>query len=145
MNRLSEELAVISTIDPVSQSAATVTGDSIDMADYHKVLFVLSVGALGASATVDFSVKGDAASGGSYSTNITDKAITQLTKAGTDDNKQVIVEVTSEEVGAQGYRYIRPSLTVATAACLVSVVALGKTRYAPAAEYDLASVDEIVA
>lgn len=144
--RLSEDLALISTLDPVSQSAATVTGDSIDMKIYRRVLFILMVGALGTNATVDMDIKGDTASGGSYTTTITGKSITQLTKAGSDDNKQVIVEVTAEEVAAQGYRYIRPSVTVGTAACLIALVALGgNNRYVPASDYDLASVDEIVA
>lgn len=142
--RLSEALAVVSTIDPVSQSAATVTGDIIDMSKYSRLLFVLSVGALGASATVDYLIQGSAASNMGSPATITGKSITQLTKAGSDDNKQVIVEVTAEEVAAQGFRYVRDSLTVATAACLISVVVLGLVDVTPASALDLATVDEIV-
>ena len=105
-----------------------------------------TLGVLGASATVDWALKGDTASGGSYATTITGKTITQLTKAGTDDNKQVVVEVTSEEVAAQGLRYIRDTTTVGVAASLISVTGLaGGLRFSPASEADLTSVDEIVA
>lgn len=145
MERLSEGLAIVSTIDPVSTSTA-VNGDVIDMKLYRRVVFIVATGVMATNATVDFLINGDVASGGSYATAITGKAITQLTKAGSDDAKQVIVEVTAEEVAAQGLRYIRPTLTAATAASLVAMIALaGDIRYLPASEYDLASVDEIVA
>lgn len=142
---LSESLAVVATIDPQSVGVGTANTDVIDLKLYRRVLFVLAVGALGASGTVDFAVRGDSASGGSFTTNITGKAITQLTKAGSDDNKQVVVEISAEEAAAQGFRYVRGLLTVGTAASQACVVVLaGGLRYSPAAEFDLASVDEIV-
>ena len=145
MERLSEGLAIVSTIDPVSTSTA-VNGDVIDMKLYDRVIFIVATGVMATNATVDFLINGDVASGGSYATAITGKAITQLTKAGSDDAKQVIVEVTADEVAAQGLRYIRPTLTAATAASLVAMIALaGGLSYSPASGYDLASVDEIVA
>lgn len=144
--RLSEGIAVLSSIDPDAYAAGSYNGDVIDMKLVRRVLYIVSVGTLGSSATVDFLVKGDTTSGGSYTTTVTGKAITQLTQAGSDDDKQVLVEVTAEEVAAQGFRYIRDTLTVATAACDAGVVGLGGAlRYAPASDYDLASVDEIVA
>lgn len=143
--RLSEQLAVVATIDPASLTANTYLTDAIDMKLHRRVLFIIAVGALTTNNTTDFSVVGDTASGGSYATAITGKAITQLTKAGSDDDKQVLVEVTAEEVAAQGLRYIKGSLVTATAAALGCVVALAdSTRYGPASDYDLASVDEIV-
>lgn len=145
IQRLTEELALVSTLDPVSQGAATVTSDVVDMRVFRRIIFILSVGAMTASSTVDMVIKGDSASGGSFTTTVTGKAITQLTQAGTDANKQVIIEVTAEELAAQGFRYCRASVTVAAAASLISLVALGaRARYESAAEYDLASVDEII-
>lgn len=143
MNKICEELSVVSTVDPQSSSTA-LNGDVIDMLGHERAIFVLSVGALGTSATVDFAVNGDTASNGSFATAITGKSATQLTKAGSDDNKQVVIEVTAEEARAQGYRYLRPTVTPAVAACLVSLVVLADNTYAPAGDYDLASVDEIV-
>lgn len=143
--RMSEALPIVSVMNPISQSATTATGSSIDMKLYRRVMFIVLTGVLGTSATVDLAIKGDTASGGSYTTTITGKSITQLVKA-TDDNKQAVIEVTAEEVAAQGFRYIRPSLTVGAAASLIAVVAVADNmRYRPAADYDLASVAQIVA
>lgn len=143
--KLSEKLAVVSKLNPISQSAATVTSDYVDMAKIKKVIFILQTGVMGASATVDMAIKGDTASGGSYTTTITGKSITQLVKA-SNDNNIAIVEVSAAEVAAQGYRYIRASVTVGTAACLISLVALaGNLAYSSASENDLAAVVEIVA
>lgn len=142
--RLSEQLAVIATIDPDAYGTGNETSDVIDMQLHRRIMFIVQAGTLATNATLDFGVYGDTASGGSYSTLITGKSITQLTEAGTDSDKQVIVEVTSEEVIAQGLRYIRGSLTLGTAGGDVAVLALaGNSRYSPAT--DLTSVDEIVA
>jgi len=142
MEMLSEQLALVATIDPVSQGAGTVYTDAIDMSCWERVLFVLSVGVMGSSSTVDFGVCEGATT--SPTTVISGKSITQLTDASTDDNKQVIVEVRADELDPAN-RYVRGKLTVGTAASLVSVVALGTGYHKPASDYDLASVDEIVA
>lgn len=146
MQRLSEGLAVVATVDPAAIAASTVNTDAIDMKNFRRVVFIVAVGTMGAGGTADFAVYGDTASGGSYATAITGKSITQLTKAGSDDNKQAIVEVTAEEVSAQGLRYIRGALVIGTATSPATVIALaGGLRHSPASEHDLASVDEIVA
>jgi len=143
--KFTEQLAVVAKLDPKSQSAATVTSDYVDMAKIKKVIFILQTGVMGTSATVDMAIKGDTASGGSYTTTITDKSITQLVKA-SNDNNIAVVEVSAAEVAAQGYRYIRASVTVGTATSLVSLVALGgNLAYSSASENDLAAVVEIVA
>jgi hypothetical protein len=144
-NALSETLAIVGKIDPASLSAGAVNTTVIDMKYIRRLMFIVAVGALGTSGTVDFLLKGDTSAGGSFATTITGKSITQLTKAGSDDNKQVIVEVSAEEVMQQGFRYVRGVLTVGTAASQACVIALGgDLRYTAAADYDLASVDEIV-
>jgi hypothetical protein len=142
--KMIETLPIVSVLNPVSQGAATVTSTSIDMKSYQRVMFILSTGVLGASATVDMVIKGDTASGGSYTTTITGKAITQLVKA-TDDNKQAVIEVNADEVAAQGFRYIRAAVTVGTAASIISLVALADgIDYTPASEVDLSSVAQLV-
>lgn len=146
MQKSYDNIAVLGTIDPVSQGAGATSTDVVDMQLFEKVLFVLIVGALGASATVDFDIKADSTSGGSFSTSVTGKAITQLTKAGTDDNKQVLVEVDANALRAQdsGFRYIKGTATVGTAASLIACTVLGfGCSYPPASQYNLASVDEI--
>lgn len=145
-DRLSERLAVVATIDPDAYTADTYTTDIIDMKLHKRVMFVVAVGTMATNATLDFKVQEGAAANLSDAADLSGKAITQLTEAGSDSDKQVIVEVTSEEVAAAGGRYIRGSMTVATAACDAGVIAIaGDTHYQPASEHDLASVDEIVA
>lgn len=142
---LAERLAVIATIDPDAYATGDQTSDVIDMRYWREVMFIVQAGTLGSSATIDFVVKGDTASNGSFTTTITGKSITQMTEAGTDSDKQAVVNVTAEEVAAQGYRYIRGTLSVGTATSDAGVIALAAyPRYSDARDYDLASVDEVV-
>lgn len=141
----SERIAVLGTIDPDAYTAAAYNTDVIDMQNWGRVLFIIQAGDLGSSATLDFLVKGDSASGGSFTTTVTGKTITQLTQAGSDSDKQVIVEVTAVEAKAQGFRYLRGTMTVGTATSDAGVIVLGvDPRFSPASNYDLASVDEII-
>lgn len=140
-----QRIAVVGTIDPQSAAAGTYDTDGVDMSKFRRALFVLLAGALGASATVDAKLQGSADN--STFVDITGKVITQLTKAGTDDNKQALLEISDAELtdASSTYRYVRMRVTTATAASLIAVVALGvDPRYAPASDNDLASVDEIV-
>lgn len=144
---LSELVSVVGTVDPDAITAGTHNTDVIDMSVHRRVMFVVAVGDLGSSATADFKVLECATSGGTY-TLLTGKSITQLTQAGTDSDKQAIVNVSSEELTA-GYRYIKGSLRVGTATSDAGVIALADTIFSDAvtttAYGDLASVDEIVA
>lgn len=146
--RLSEELAVVATIDPDAYTTGTQTSDIIDMRYHKRVMFIITVGTLGSSATVDFTVFGDSAAAMGSEVALTGKVITQLTEAGTDSDKQAIVEVTAEELASQivGGRYIRGKMAVLVATSDAGAIALAdRSRYAPASDFDLASVDEIVA
>ncbi len=141
-----ERLAVLATIDPQSGAAGDFDSDAVDLRLFRRVLFVVLAGALGASATVDAKLQASA-NGSSGWADITGKAITQLTKAGTDDNKQALIEISDAELLNAGatFRYVRLRITNATAASLIAAVALGADpRYHPASDNDLASVDEIV-
>lgn len=144
--RLSEALALVATIDPDAYTTGDQNSDAIDMENHRRVMFIVQAGTLGSSGTLDFAVYGDTSSGGSFTTAITGKSITQLTEAGTDDDKQAIVEVTAEEVNDQSMRYIRGVLTVGVATSDAGMVALADaSRFTPASAFDLATVDEIVA
>jgi len=141
--RLSEQLAVVATIDPDAYSAGAQNSDSIDMKNFRRVIFIVLAGDLGTDATLDFKVQ-ESADGSSWS-DLSGKAITQLTQAGGDSNKQAIVEVAAEELSS-GKRYVRGVMTIGTAASDAGMVALADTaRYLPASDFDLSSVDEIVA
>lgn len=142
---IAEDVVVLATIDPDAYGTGDQTTDTIDMRYWREVLFIVMAGTLGSSATLDFVVAGSASSDMSSSATITGKSITQLTEAGTDSDKQALVRVTAEEVFAQGYRYIRGTMTVGTATSDAGAVVVGwHARYNPGNQFDLASVDEVV-
>lgn len=146
MIRIDQAMAVVECTDPDAYATGATTGDIIDMANFEQVAFVVMAGTLGSSATVDFQVyQGNTNALGSPKV-ITSAAITQLTEAGTDSDKQAIVVVRQSDLDvANGFRWIRGTLTVGTATSDAGVVALGMyPTYGPASDYDLTSVDEIV-
>jgi hypothetical protein len=147
MIRADQAAAVVECTDPDAYTTGDITGDIIDMANFDQVMFVVMAGTLGSSATVDFQVyQGNTNALGSPKV-ISGAAITQLTDAGTDSDKQAIVVVKQADLDvASGFRWIRGTLTVGTATSDAGVVALGfYPTYGPASGYDLTSVDEIVA
>jgi len=145
-SQLSEKLAVVACIDPDAYAAGAQNSDIIDMRYHDRVMFIVMVGALGSSATLDFKIQEGAASDLSDAADLSGKSITQLTEAGTDSDKQAVVEVTAAEVKAAGGRYIRGVLTVGVATSDCGAIALADcTRRRPASALDLTTVDEIVA
>ena len=143
--RLSEQLAVVATIDPEAYTTATtVTTDVFDMSVHHEAMFVIMTGTVAANTTLDFDVQESTATGAGTVTATAVASITQLT-AGNDDD-QVIVTVRGEDM-SDGYRYLRGVLTIGGVGGTadVGVVALAdRARYKAASVNDLASVDEIV-
>lgn len=137
---------VVGVINPVSQGAGTVTTGWIDMQKFGALLAVLAVGALGASATVDAKFQQATDGGGTGAKDVAGSAITQFTKAGTDDNKQALINLRQEDLDKNGgFRFARLSVTAGTAASLLSAIVLAfNARYGAATDNDLASVDEIV-
>lgn len=144
MLKFHDKITVVGTIDPASQSVGAVNTDVLDLQKYHKVMFIIQTGVLGASATVDFGIYGDTASGGSFTTLVTGKSITQLVKA-TNDNDQVMIEVNGNDLKLQNFRYVRGKLTVGTAASIVGVVAIAtEFNYGTADDHKSADVQEII-
>ncbi|MFZ5719208.1 MAG: hypothetical protein ACOY5Y_07040 [Pseudomonadota bacterium] len=142
----SQRAAVVGVVNP--QSATTVqTSGWIDASTFHKFMAIISVGAIAASGTVDAKLEQATASDGTGAKDVTGKAITQLTDAGTDDNKQVIINLKQTDLDfANDFQFFRLSITPATAAALISGVVLGMDpRYGAASDNDAATVDEIVA
>ena len=64
-------LPLVGTIDPQSGGAGDYATDVVDMAKFQKVVFYVLVGAMTTNGTLDFVVKGDSASGGSYTSPAT--------------------------------------------------------------------------
>ena len=143
MEYMSQQNAVVATIDPDAYDAAAYTTDGVDMDVFPQVQFIVMVGEMQTGSTVDFAIW-RSTDNSTFVVMSPTKGITQLTQAGTDADKQVVVHVDAAELG-DGYRYCRGLLTIGTAASDAAVVAIADhSRYKPATDYDLASVDEIV-
>ena len=142
----SDLAAVVGVIDPDANSAATYTTDWIDMSTFQMVMGIVMAGTPGASATLDAKFEQATDSGGSGVKDISGTDITQLTKAGSDDDKQVVINLHADDLDlANDFTHARLSMTVGTATSDAGAVVLGMSpRYAPASDNDAATVDEIV-
>ncbi|RTL40557.1 MAG: hypothetical protein EKK53_15325 [Burkholderiales bacterium] len=130
--RVSEGLALIGTIDPVSQAAGTVTTSWLDQSQYLVLMALVAIGAFGASATVDAKLQQATDSAGTGAKDVTGKAVTQLV-AGGGNNRQVLINMKEADLDTEGgFRYVRLSITVGTAATLVfGAVFGGIPRFMP--------------
>jgi hypothetical protein len=155
--RASEAAAVVGVVDPDAYAAGTYDTGWIDASKFHRYLAIVTAGDIGAGSMLDAKLQQASSSGGAGAEDITGKAITQLTQAGADSNKQALIDLRPDEmVGASlsfkdgTATHFRLRLTVtATASPPVPVDAAGVVvgyapRYAPAHQHDAASVDEIV-
>lgn len=147
MNALpSEVAAVVGVIDPDVTAASTVVSAWVDMSKFNQIMAIVLAGTLGVSATLDAKLEQAQDSSGTGAKDVTGKAITQLTQAGTDDDKQAVINLRAEELDIDnGFSFARLSITVAVATSDAGGLVLGfGASYAPASDNDLASVDEIV-
>jgi hypothetical protein len=142
----SEQAAIVAVIDPDVTVASTVLSAYIPVKNFHSFMAVIMAGTLGTSATLDAKVRQATDASGTGVKDITGKEITQLTQAGTDSDKQAIINVLPEELDVDGgFDHICISLTVAVATSDVGAVLLGfNPRRAPASDNDVSTVDEIV-
>lgn len=140
-SKLSEDLALVAAIDALAAGTGTSTSDVVDAGKHGQVMFILNVGTIAATGTVDLDIQ-EGTSTTSFNTSTALASITQL--GATDDNKQVIVNVDGRAL-TDGYRYLRAVLTRGTANSNAALVALGgRGRHNPNVDKDLASVAEIV-
>lgn len=139
----SEAVAVVATVDPDVYTAAAYDTDYVDMSKFDAIQAIVMAGTLGTNATLNFKLQSaTAATGGA---DITGKAITALTEAGADSDKQAVINLRAEEL-PEGHRYVKAVMTVGTATSDAGAIVLGfYPKNAPASDSDLASVDEIVA
>jgi hypothetical protein len=141
----SEELSILATIDPASQAAGTATSGWVNVANFHALLAFVETGVLGASATLDAKLQQAQDNVGTGAKDVTGKAITQIVKA-TGDNKQALINIKPEDIdNANGFCYVRLSLTVGVAASIVAGKVIGvNPRYATADAFNQAAVVQIV-
>lgn len=143
----SARVAIVGNIDPDAYSASTVTTGWIAAKNFHSFMALVLAGDLGASATIDAKIEQASDSSGTGAKDVSGLAITQLTKAGSDDNKQAVINIdpVADLDRANGFDYFRLSITVGTAACDAGGIVLGlNPRYGAATAADAATVDEVV-
>lgn len=142
--RPTELVAVADGIHPVNATGALGT-DYVDMSDFHALMVVVNVGTMSATGTLDGKFQQADTSAGGNVKDVTGKAITQLTAAGTDSDKFAVCNVREDDLDIDGgFRYVRWLQTTATANSYHSAVLLGFTKGAPASTYDHSEVDEVV-
>ncbi len=141
----SELVAILATLDPTSQAVGTLSTGWIPAGNHHNLLAVIQTGVLGTGATVDAKLQQANDANGTGAKDITDKAITQIVKA-SGDNKQVLIDIKPEELDiANGFGFVRLSLTVGVAASFTAAQVLGiSPRVLPAVGANQASVFQIV-
>jgi hypothetical protein len=140
-----ERTAVLATLDPVSQSAATVVTAWVPVANFHRVAAVLQTGVMTTSSTIDAKLRQATDSSGTSAKDIANKAITQLVGP-TNNSNQVVIEANVDDLDANnGFCYVALSVTVGTAASLIAAQLLGvNPRFAPASAFNQTNVKQMV-
>lgn len=140
----SNDAVLAGVIDPDLNAAGTYTTGWISMATFEAIQAIVLAGALGTSATLDAKLEQATDSSGTGAKDISGKALTQLTDAGSDSDKQAIINCRSDELDVNnGFTHVRLSMTVAVASSDSAAVVLGHyARYQPASA--ISSVDEVV-
>lgn len=149
----SERVAVLATIDPDAYTPGEQTSDWANMAYFETLMCVVCVGTIGTLGYLDVKLQQATSAAGAGAKDITGKAITRLTQAGTDSDKQAIINLRAEELDVDGgFQYVAAvAVSDNTGSPSEAGVDYGVTlfgmdaRYGPASDNDIASVDEIVA
>lgn len=131
--KISEGLAVLASIDPASIAASTVTSAWVPVTNFLSLLLVVQTGVLGTAATVDAKIQQATDVSGTGAKDLSPgKSITQIVKA-TGDNKQALLDFRAQDLdAANGFNYVRVSLTVGAAASIVGAVLYGgNPRFLP--------------
>lgn len=138
----SDRARIVGVIDPDLNTAGAVSTGWVAVADFANFMAIVLAGALGTSATLDAKIEEAQDDSGTGVQDLSGHAITQLTDAGSDSDKQAVIDIAAADV-TEGFTHIRLTMTVATASSDSAGLILGfDAKYEPAT--DLASVDEIV-
>ncbi|MGL5447893.1 MAG: hypothetical protein ACRDBL_11345 [Rhabdaerophilum sp.] len=142
----SDRVAVLANIDPDAYAAGAVSSGWVDMAKFGAIMAIVQAGDLGTSATLDGKLEQATSGAGAGAKDIPGKAITQLTQAGTDSNKQSLINLFADEIDINnGFTHVRLTMTVGTATSDAGGIVLGlDPRKDVASASDAASVDQIV-
>jgi len=139
----SERFVLVGVVDPDANAAAAYSTGWVDMSLFESLMAVIFAGTLGSSATLDGKLEQATSAAGAGAKDITGKAITQLTQAGTDSDKQAVINCKSSDLDVEGgFRWARLTITVGTATSDAGAALFGvDPHYAPT---DATTVDEVV-
>lgn len=142
--KISEQAALLATIDPVSQGVGAVATGWVSAAEFERFMAVIQTGVLGVAATVDAKLQQATSAAGAGAKDVTGKAITQIVKA-TGDNKQAIINLRANELDTNnGFAFFNLTITVAAAASLVAASVYAGNGEMPASGYNQAAVAQII-
>jgi len=115
--RPSDRISLVGVIDPDANAAATLLTVWVDAGLFEYFMAMISAGDIGTNGTIDAKLRQATDSSGTGAKDITGKAITQFTQAGTDkSNKQAFINLESEDLDvANGFRWVALSVTGAVA------------------------------
>jgi hypothetical protein len=141
----SETIACLADIAPISQGVGTASSGWVPVKNFHAIMAEIKTGVLGTSATVDAKIQQATSAAGAGAKDITGKGITQIVKA-TGDNKTVFVNVRPQELDTNGnFAFIQLTITVGTAASLVTGTLLGfASRFGPASDLNDSDVVQVI-
>lgn len=123
--RFTEQYQLAAVEFPDSLGPVATNGAWLSMRDFHRAFFMLLVGDIVATGTVDFLLQQATDTAGTGVKAIAGKAITQLTQAGGDSDDACGIELRMEELDvAGGFDCVRWVLTTGTAAAEVAVAVL---------------------
>jgi len=138
--RLSEQLALVATIDPADISGLPQNSDIFSMELRRRALFILSTGATVNAPGILVQIREAADAAATATTAV---ILTALATAVTATDSQFLFEVTAEAMAA-GYTYLVGTVDAGAGATLASMVVLADVvRYHPASDGDLGSVVSI--
>lgn len=142
----SEAVAVVGNIDPDAYAASTVaTNEYIPLKHFRRFMAIIQTGDIVSTGTIDAKLITYTNGSGSGAADVTGSAITQLTQAGTDSNKQVIINFDPSKLAGSAATHFKLSVTMGTAGADLSAIVLGlDPLYGPASDNDTSTVDEIV-
>lgn len=141
MQKLSEEVALIATIDPQTVTTSEVFSDVVDMSKFHDVMAIFA----GGNMAADGSMICRAVTCDSAGNNAAAFKTASTVAAGTDYT-QVIIEVSNEDLAGgatNADRYVKFGIVSAGSGGPVSCMVLGRAKYGPSSNLDLATVAEI--
>lgn len=147
MNKTPSEIAaVVGVIDPDAYAQSTITTDYIAMKYFGRYMAILAAGDIVSTGTIDAKLIAYTNTSGGGAFDVPGAAITQLTQAGTDSNKQAVINFNTDVLaGPTKYTHFKLSVTLGTAGADFGAVVLGfEPKYGPTGAEDLSTVDEIV-